>query len=186
MWIHIARDISTVTHTRFFAIFLSLWLMFVSSAGATTDSIDFKFADTAGKTYQLSELKGKWVLVNFWAPWCPLCWVEIPELNQIQAGRNDIVIIGIAMDYRGEDSVQYLMQKHKIDFPVVMGGKSNGPNSPIKQIGPVPFYPTTYLYAPNGRMVMTKTGTIDRDLIENFIFRYSADKLSEPAESVVN
>lgn len=175
-----------MTYTRFSAVFLFLWLTFASSAGATIDSIDFKLADTAGKTYQLSELKGKWVLVNFWAPWCPLCWVEIPELNQIQAGRNDIVIIGIAMDYRGEDSVQYLMQKHKIDFPVVMGGKSNGPNSPIKQIGPVPFYPTSYLYAPNGRMVMTKTGTIDRDLIENFIFRFNAEKLPEPAEPVVN
>lgn len=72
MCIHTARDKLTVTYTRFFAVFLLLWLTLVSSAEATTNSIDFKFADTAGKTYQLSELKGKWVLVNFWAPWCPL------------------------------------------------------------------------------------------------------------------
>ena len=56
----------------------------------STKAINFEFVDVNGKKFNLSDFKGKWVLVNFWAPWCPLCWVEVPTLNELNK-RKDFV-----------------------------------------------------------------------------------------------
>ena len=156
---------------------LLLWLSLspISPAGAV-EAINFHFTDTTGKLYRLSDLKGKWVLVNFWAPWCPPCWKELPDLDDLQKQRGDIVVIGIAMDYNTVDSVEYLLKKHNVNFPIVMGGKSRDANNPIKQVGPVPFYPTSYLYAPDNQMVMVKMGMVDQDAINQFIYGYQQEK----------
>lgn len=156
------------------ALLFWLFLAFASSARAV-EAINFKFTDTAGKIHRLSELKGKWVLVNFWAPWCPPCWKELPDLDDLQKQRDDIVVIGIAMDYKNVDSVQYLLKKHNVTFPIVMGGKSRGEGNPINQVGPVPFYPTSFLYAPDNQMVMVKMGMVDQDIINHFIYDYNQD-----------
>ncbi|MBS4098081.1 MAG: TlpA family protein disulfide reductase [Sulfuricella sp.] len=160
---------------RFKALLLFWLFLALPHAVQAAEAINFNFTDTVGKHYQLSDLKGKWVLVNFWAPWCPPCWKELPDLNDLQKARRDIVVIGIAMDYKDEDSVLYLLKKHKIDFPVVMGGKSRGDNNPIKQVGPVPFYPTSYLYAPDNQIVMVKMGMVDQDMVNHFIYDYMQD-----------
>lgn len=152
---------------------LLFWLFLVLPFSAqAVEAINFDFTDTSGKHHRLSDLKGKWVLVNFWAPWCPLCWSEFPELDNLQKQRSDLVVIGIAMDYNSTDSVHYLLKKHHVEFPTVMGGKSRDANSPIKQVGPVPFYPTSYLYAPDNRIVMVKTGTVNQGIIDQFIDNY--------------
>lgn len=158
------------------ALLFWLFLAFATPANAV-EAINFNFTDTAGKSYRLSELKGKWVLVNFWAPWCPPCWKELPDLDDLQKQRSDIVVIGIAMDYNNVESVRYLLKKHKVTFPIVMGGKSRGENNPISQVGPVPFYPTSFLYAPDNQMVMVKMGMVDQDIINDFIHGYNQDKI---------
>lgn len=158
-------------------IALLFWLCFAfASSAKAVEAINFNFTDIAGKTYHLSDLKGKWVLINFWAPWCPPCWKELPDLDDLQKQRSDIVVIGIAMDYNSEDSVQYLLKKHKITFPIVMGGKSRGENNLSNQVGPVPFYPTSYLYAPDNQVVMVKMGMVDQEIINQFIYGYNLDK----------
>jgi len=156
---------------------LLLWLTLAPLSTATAvEAINFNFTDTSGKHYRLSDLKGKWVLVNFWAPWCPPCWKELPDLDDLQKQRADIVVIGIAMDYNTVDSVEYLLKKHKVSFPIVMGGRSRDENNPIKQVGPVPFYPTSYLYAPDNQMVMVKMGMVDQEYINEFIYGYQQEK----------
>ena len=159
-----------------FKILLLIWLLAILPAAQAAEAINFDFTDTLGNQYRLSDLKGKWVLVNFWAPWCPPCWKELPDLNDLQKSRSDIVVIGIAMDYKNQDSVLYLLKKYKIDFPVVMGGKSRDDNNPIKQVGPVPFYPTSYLYAPDNQIVMVKMGMVDQEMVNQFIYSYLQDK----------
>ena len=82
---------------------LATIVMSVSANAAPTKAINFQFTDINGKTVRLSDFKGKWVLVNFWAPWCPLCWVEVPALNELNK-RKDFVVIGIGLDYGPDEA----------------------------------------------------------------------------------
>lgn len=149
-----------------------------------TKAIDFQFTDINGKSLRLSDFKGKWVLVNFWAPWCPLCWVEVPALNELNK-RKDFVVIGIGLDYGPEESVvRESAQRHNLDFyAVVAGGARRNPDSPFRQVGPVDFYPTSYLYAPNGEIVMFVPGQVKMNKVMAFMEAWGPKKNSQIAKN---
>jgi len=133
----------------------------LTEAQAAPKTINFQFTDVNGKVIRLSDYKGQWVLVNFWAPWCPLCWEEVPELNDLNK-RRDFVVIGVGLDYGPEAHVvPETAQRRNLDFEaIVAGGSRRNPDSPFRQVGPVDFYPTSYLYDPNGEIVMFIPGQI--------------------------
>jgi thiol-disulfide isomerase/thioredoxin len=150
---------------KFLAGLTAVMCMTLSAAAGAAEAINFKFTDRTGKAIQLSDYKGKWVLVNFWAPWCPRCITEFPDLNSMDA-REDFAVVSIALDYAADEArVHALANQHKLNFPIVIGGSRRSPDSAARQIGPVDFYPTSYLYSPDGEMVMFIPG------------RFSAPKL---------
>jgi thiol-disulfide isomerase/thioredoxin len=117
-------------------------------------AVNFVLTDTKGKVHRLSDYSGKWVLINFWAPWCPRCWMEFPLLNDLDT-RKDFVVLGVAMDYGGnESSALSYANRYNLRYPQIMAGNRRDQNSPSHQIGPVDFYPTSYLYAPDSELVM--------------------------------
>ncbi|HEY9098954.1 MAG TPA: TlpA disulfide reductase family protein [Thiobacillus sp.] len=147
-------------------------------------SINFNFTDSKGKNIQLSDYRGKWVLVNFWAPWCPRCKMEFPDLNALDA-RPDFVVIGVAMDYGiDEASVYTTMQRYNLRFPQVVGGSRRDPKSPALQVGPVDYYPTSYLYAPDGDIVMFVPGIINKMKIVAFTEQYDKNALAQSAAGI--
>ncbi|OJZ19749.1 MAG: hypothetical protein BGP21_03235 [Thiobacillus sp. 65-29] len=157
--------------TWFRALCFALLAGLASQAHASK-AINFSFTDSKGKTIQLSDYRGKWVLVNFWAPWCPRCKMEFGELNDLDA-RSDFVVIGVAMDY-GIDvaSVQSTIERFNLRFPQVIGTNRRDPDSPAQQVGPVDYYPTSYLYAPDGEIVMFVPGIISKQKILAFTDQY--------------
>jgi thiol-disulfide isomerase/thioredoxin len=168
---------------------LLLWLaglMFSLSAVVyaeeSTKAINFQFTDINGKQVQLSDFKGQWVLVNFWAPWCPLCWVEVPALNDMNK-RKDFVVIGIGLDYGPDENiVRDAAERHSMDFhAVIAGGARRNPDSPFRQVGPVDFYPTSYLYDPNGEIVMFIPGQVKTSKVLAFMDSWSAKKNTQVA-----
>ena len=72
------------------------FLLFALGAAAQ----EFTLEDIQGKTHRLADYRGKWVLVNYWATWCPPCLDEIPELISLHNAHHDkdLLVIGIAMD----------------------------------------------------------------------------------------
>lgn len=146
-------------------------------AEESTKAINFQFTDINGKSVQLSDFKGQWVLVNFWAPWCPLCWVEVPALNDMNK-RKDFVVIGIGLDYGPDENiVRDASQRHDMDFhAIVAGGSRRNPDSPFRQVGPVDFYPTSYLYDPNGEIVMFIPGQVKTSKVLAFMDSWGAKK----------
>ncbi|MEI7456939.1 MAG: TlpA disulfide reductase family protein [Nitrosomonadales bacterium] len=144
------------------AIFVLLAMLLALSSQAA----DFTLTDQQGKIHHLSDYRGKWVLVNYWATWCPPCLAEIPELNALHnAHKNtDLVVIGIAMDYSSGKVVADFVRKHGISYPVVLGNRKV-----IAQIGELDVLPTSYLYSPSGEQVSTQAGEVTRESVEHYI-----------------
>lgn len=138
-------------------------LMFGLNAVAADE---FTLSDTQGHVHHLTDYRGKWVLVNFWATWCAPCLEELPELTALHnAHKNtDLVVIGIAMEYPSTKVVLDFLKTHRLPYPIVLGDYKIA-----KQIGAVKALPTSYLFDQTGKLVSSQTGTVTRANVEEFI-----------------
>ena len=141
-------------------------LIFGLLAATTIHAEGFSFQDTQGKTHTLAGYRGKWVLVNFWATWCPPCLEEIPDLISLhdQHKNKDLVVIGIAMDYRDPKQVTRFADDYFMSYPIVLGNQKIA-----AQIGPADAMPATYLYNPQGKLVAQHVGALTKKTVENYI-----------------
>lgn len=133
----------------------------------------FDLTALSGERLRLSDYAGKWVLVNFWAPWCPRCKMDFPKLNELDA-RADFAVVGIAMDYGiDQGTAQQTVNRFKLRYPNVIGGNSRDPGSAVKFFPSVGnFYPMSYLYAPDGTLVRQIPGVINVKSIDATIQAY--------------
>src|SRR6185369_2903876 len=82
---------------------------------------DVTMKDVDGRTISTASLKGKVVIVNFWATWCPPCRAEIPDLIKLQDKYKDkLVVLGISEDEIPADEVKAFVVAQKMNYPVVM------------------------------------------------------------------
>ena len=150
-------------------LWIALFPAFVCQSQADDKTINFQFTDVNNQTFSLSEFHGKWVIVNFFATWCPLCWYEVPTLNKL-ASRQDVVVIGVALDYGNPNDVTTAIEDHNLNYQrFVFGGKRHGLTSAFRQVGPVDFFPTSYLYDPNGELVAFIPGQLHIRTVEQFM-----------------
>ncbi|MDD4880191.1 MAG: TlpA disulfide reductase family protein [Gallionellaceae bacterium] len=150
-------------------ILLSVLLLIMASAASA-----FELVDSNGKSHKLSQYKGKWVLVNYWATWCPPCLMEIPDLAALHTNKkNNLVVLGVAMDYQDPSEVLSFAKSHAIPYPIILGDDQS-----IDQVGPVRGLPTTYLYNPQGKQVAYNVGALSQDAVEKYI----ADKKKASAK----
>lgn len=147
--------------TAFYLLAMSLLI----SAAAQSHAADFSLTDMDGKPHKLSQYKGKWVLINFWATWCPPCLEEIPDLISLHDDKkNNTVVIGITIDSGSAKQVAAFADNMMISYPIVMGDRKMA-----AQIGSVDGLPTTYLYNPQGKLVAHQLGPITLEAVKNFI-----------------
>ena len=115
---------------------------------------DFQFKDPEGRASSLGELKGKPVLLNFWATWCGPCVHEMPFIQEIYDEWSDKGLVILAIDV-GESSatVKRFLQEHGFSFPVILDtGKIVAAKYNIRG------YPTTFLINQDGEIVGYKVG----------------------------
>ena len=139
---------------------------------ALADPVDFQFTDTNGKPGALSDYRGKWVVVNYWATWCPPCLEEIPDLVRFhdKHAAKDAVVIGVNFEDIPLPQLKAFIDENLISYPVVPG---NGMD-PVSEQLPVGGLPTTYLISPQGELVARQVGGVTAKVIEDFIARKTA------------
>ena len=144
------------------AVFALLLLM----SGVASAAPGFSVTDTAGKSHRLADYHGKWVLVNYWATWCPPCLEEIPDLVALYDERRDkyLMVIGIAMQYKSSKEVADYVDDMLMSYPIVLGD-----DKITAQIGPADVLPTTYIFNPQGKLVATRHGLITKAYVEHLI-----------------
>ena len=142
--------------TLYAVLLLSLALVQASWAG---DGWSLK--DKDGAKYTLSGLRGKWVLVNFWAPWCTPCLQEMSDLVAIQRQHKDLQVIGVAVMYGSRKEVTDVISKQSVSYPIVFGNEDIAGD-----FGGLTGIPTSFLYSPSGEMVGHLEGPVTQADIE--------------------
>lgn len=135
-----------------------------------------KLTDLDGNESLLTDYKGKWVILNLWATWCPPCLVEIPDLVMFHEAHKDKDAIVIGVNYEDNDpaKVKAFAESQMINYPIVrFEGKTDGVSSPL---GKLQGLPTTYMIAPDGTVVAARTGMVDQKMLEDFMQQYEGMK----------
>ena len=156
---------SEISKMRPYVAALLAWLL-LSLSCALSFADDFHLVDTTGKSHDLSAYKGQWVLVNFWATWCPPCLEEIPEFAALYSARKgrDLMVIGIAVDFDDERQVFQFAEKQGMTYPLVLGDENS-----TSRFGKINVLPTTFLFDPKGKKVLHRVGPLTRAELEKLI-----------------
>jgi peroxiredoxin len=122
---------------------------------------DFNLKKIHGGQLELSSLKGKAVLIDFWDTWCPPCRKALPHLQEISdAYADDLVVVGIAMGRDGEKKVRDYVEQNNLTFPMVL---ADAPQySVMRDFGGIQSIPTTFLIDRDGVIQEIWTGAMPK------------------------
>jgi len=123
----------------------------------------FSLLDLNGNKVSLSDFKGKVVILDFWATWCPPCVKEIPHFIELYKEYKDqgLAIVGISVDRQGIGVVKAFNQKFKINYPIVMTD-----SQVVTAYGDITGIPTTFVIDPSGKIQRMYVGYRDKSVFE--------------------
>jgi peroxiredoxin len=115
---------------------------------AKRQTADFTLSDLQGKAWHLQELRGKVVLVNFWATWCPPCRKEMPDLDALYNKFKDQGLVVLAISDEEAAKVSPYLAEHKVSYPVLLD-----PGRKVNDLFIVEGIPKSFVYDRGGKMV---------------------------------
>ncbi len=135
-------------------------------ASFASSAVDMPLTAVDGRKTNLDAFLGKWVVVNYWATWCPPCLYEMPELQDFhdRHADTDAVVIGINAELIARQRLEAFLEDYFITYPIFTAGPTQQ-----SELGPIPGLPTTFLVTPAGEVVARQVGPVTGDMIEQFI-----------------
>ena len=154
------------------SVLLVLFLLFVVGCKKAETAEGVDTINAHGVQDILVKNKGKVVLVNFWATWCPPCRAEIPEFIELRKkfSDDDLIMIGIAVDQDSDVVNEFMLNDAKFNYPVYFAAADIGPSFRIQSI------PRTMIYGPGGKRVFDKEGSYPGEMFERYIKKMLKDR----------
>ncbi len=154
----------------FSRFWIALLLNLLTAGQALSGSaVDFSLQDISGKTQRLSDYRGRWVVINFWAAWCPPCLKEIPELVAFQRHFPNVQVLGINFQQQDPIALRPLLHRLKVNYPQLLIN-----DLPLTPFEPLKGLPTTAIIDPQGQLVSKHNGPVTQEMLEQFLRREGA------------
>jgi len=133
----------------------------------------FSLKDLGGKSIDLADLKGKIVVLNFWATWCAPCRAEIPDFVDFynRNRTNNLEIVGVSVDDFTVQQLQPFVQKNKMTYPVALASPKI-----VRDYGPIDAIPTTFIIDKQGRVRHTQVGLMEKKDLAVWFQKLSGEK----------
>jgi thiol-disulfide isomerase/thioredoxin len=127
---------------------------------------DFELPELDGKKLKLSDLRGKAVLLNFWATYCGPCKIEMPWFVELQKeyGPQGFQIVGVAMDDASTEDIAKFTKEMGVNYPILLGQESVG-----ESYGGVGVLPTTFFIDRDGKLIAREFGLQSRSVFVDHI-----------------
>ncbi len=145
----------------------------IEAADALKPAPEFILASLAGGELNSEDLKGKVVVVDFWATWCQPCIEEIPNFNTLHHEQSDnLVMLAITVESGSFDDVEPYIDELGIEYPVVMGDEDV-----VSGFGGLLGFPTTFVVTPDWKIYKRYLGqkADKKELIEQDIIDLTAE-----------
>jgi len=139
----------------FFIVIFNLisWIRETSLLPNAEASPAFELQAVNGRMISSDDLKGKATLIYFWAPWCSVCKISLPNLQEFyENNRSDINVVSVALSYDQISDVHMAIVDHQLKFPTLLG------NSQIAESYKISGFPTYYLLDKEGNVVSKSLG----------------------------
>ncbi|MEO5702307.1 MAG: TlpA disulfide reductase family protein [Gammaproteobacteria bacterium] len=148
--------------SRFSVILFALFALSTTASAA----VDFTLPDINGVPHKLSDYRGKWVVVNYWATWCGPCLQEIPVLEEFHAKHKDkdAIVLGVNAEDISIEDLREFIDEHFISYPMLLGDTND--QSPL---GPIYGLPSTFMISPAGEIAAFHLGSVTAAALEEFI-----------------
>ena len=135
-----------------------------ASAGGN-ELVDFQLLDLSGQKHALSDYRGRWVIINFWATWCGPCIKEIPELVELQRKyRTTAQVLGINFEQSTTNNIRRYGNQLDINYPIL-----RITDEPLVPFEPLKGLPTTFIVSPEGKIIHRHLGPLSYEQLKQWI-----------------
>jgi thiol-disulfide isomerase/thioredoxin len=111
-----------------------------------SESNDYELRDLDGNLHRVSDYRGKWLIINFWATWCPPCIAEMPELELFyQKNKATAHVWGVTFEDTGKPKIRQFIERLGVTYPILGYGQD-----PLTGYGTVSVLPTTFIIDQQG------------------------------------